>query len=148
MTPREALCGGICEPFSLHASCPVTYIIKYVAVQSLYPYVCKNKHYLIGHPPCLIGSNPKTFVGMDVNKFEGLVKCEVLPPRGLYLPLLPSHINKKLMFVLCRKCAETDHQAMCNHSVDDRSLSGTWASAELQKAVEIGYTLLKVCEVW
>ena len=85
---------------------------------------------------------------MDVNKFEGLVKCKVLPPRGLHIPLLPSHINKKLMFVLCRKCAETENQSICNHSVGDRSLSGTWVSVELQKAVQLGYTLLKVYEVW
>ena len=52
------------------------------------------------------------------------------------------------MFVVCRKCAETENQAICNHSVDDRSLSGTWISVELLKAVEIGYTLLKVYEVW
>ena len=67
---------------------------------------------------------------MDVNKFEGLVKCKVLPPRGLHIPLLPSHINKKLMFALCRKCAETENQSICNHSV------------------QLGYTLLKVYEVW
>ena len=85
---------------------------------------------------------------MGVNKFEGLVKCKVLPPRGLHIPLLPSHINKKLMFVLCRKCAETENQSICNHSIGDRSLSGTWVSVELQKAVQIGYTLLKVYEVW
>ena len=85
---------------------------------------------------------------MDVNKFEGLVKCKVLPLRGLHIPLLPSHINKKLMFVLCRKCAETENQSICNHSVGDRSLSGTWVSVELQKAVQLGYTLLKVYEVW
>ena len=52
------------------------------------------------------------------------------------------------MFVLGRKCAETENQAICNHSVDDRSLSGTWLSVELQKGVQIGYTLLKVYEVW
>ena len=85
---------------------------------------------------------------MDVNKIEGLVKCKVLPPRGLYIPLLHSHINKKLMFVLCRKCAETENQAICNHSVDDRSLSCTWVSVELQNTVQIGYTMLKVYEVW
>ena len=88
------------------------------------------------------------FHGMEVNKFEGLVKCKVLPPRGLHILLLPSHINKKLMFVLCRKCAETENQSICSHSVGDRSLSGTWVSFELQKAVQIGYTLLKVYEVW
>ena len=147
LTPREALYGGRCETFSLHASCTDTSVIKYVDVQSLYPYVCKNKHYPIGHPRCLIGPDLRKF-GMDVNKFEGLVKCKVLPPRGLHIPLLPSHINKKLMFVLCRKCAETENQSICNHSVGDRSLSGTWVSVELQKAVQIGYTLLKVYEVW
>ena len=38
------------------------------------------------------------------------------------------------MFVLCRKCAETENQSICNHSVGDRSLSGTWVSVELQKS--------------
>ena len=87
---------------------------------------------------------------MDVNKFKGLEKCKVLPPRGLHIPQLLSHINNKLMFVMCRKCAETKNQSICNHSVTvgDRSLSGTWVSVELQKAVHIGYSLLKVYEVW
>ena len=147
LTPREALYGCRCEKFSLHASCTATSVIKYVDVQSLYSYVCKNKHYPIGHPRCLIGHDLRKF-GMDVNKFEGLVKCKVLPPRGLHIPLLPSHINKKLMFVLCGKWAETENQSICNHSVGDRPLSGTWVSIELQKAVQIGYTLLKVYEVW
>ena len=102
----------------------------------------------IGQPRCLIGPDLKEFV-MDVNKFEGLVKCKVLPHYiSLYIPLLPSHINKKLLFVLCRKCAETENQSICNHSADDRYLSGTLVSVELQKAVEIGYTLLNVYEVW
>ena len=70
---------------------------------------------------------------MDVNKFEGQVKCKVQPPRGLHIPLLPSYINKMLMFVSCRKCAKTENQSICNHSVCDRSLSGTWVSVELQK---------------
>ena len=74
--------------------------------------------------------------------------CTVLPPRGLHIPLLPSHINTKLMFVLCRKCAETENQSICNHSVGDRSLSDTWVSVKLQKAMQIGYTLLKMYEVW
>ena len=52
------------------------------------------------------------------------------------------------MFRLCRKCAETENQSICNHSVGDLSPSGTWVSVELQKAVQIGYTLLKVYEVW
>ena len=47
------------------------------------------------------------------------------------------------MFVFCRKCAETEYQSICKGS-----LSGTWVYVELQKAVQIGYTLLKVYEIW
>ena len=85
---------------------------------------------------------------MDDLYRETMVKCKVLPPRRLHIPLLPFHINKKLMFVSCRKCAETENQSICNHSVGDLTLSGTWVSVELQKAVQIGYTLLKVYDVW
>ena len=91
LTPREALYGGIYDPFRLHVRCTETSVIIYVDDQSLYQYVCKNEHYPIGHPRYLIGPDLKKFV-MDVNKFEGLVKCEVLPHRGVYIPLLPSHI--------------------------------------------------------
>ena len=79
MIPRDALYGGRCETFSFLANSIDTSVIKYVDVQSLYPYVCKT-HYPIGHPRCLICPDLKKF-GMDVNKFEGLVKCKVLPPR-------------------------------------------------------------------
>ena len=73
---------------------------------------------------------------MDVNKFEGLVKCKVLPPQMItHSTTNISYINKKMMFVLCRMCAETEKQSICNHSVSDRSLSGTWVSVELQKSV-------------
>ena len=44
-TPRDALYGGRCKTFSLHASGTDTSVRKYIDVQSLYPYVCKNKHY-------------------------------------------------------------------------------------------------------
>ena len=62
----------------------------------------KNKHYPIGHPQCIIGPDLKKF-GMDVNKFEGLVKCKVLPPKGLYIPLLSTHNNKKVDVCIVQK---------------------------------------------
>ena len=84
---------------------------------------------------------------MYVNKIEGLVKCKVLPPRGLHIPLLPSHINKKLMFVLCRKCAETENQLIIIQLAIDLSQTLGYL-LNFEKAVQIGYTLLKVYEVW
>ena len=145
LLPRDCLYRGRCETFTLHAVECDESVIKYVDVQSLYPYVCKNKHYPVGHPRCLMGPN---LTGMNFTEFEGPVKCKILPPRGLMIPLLPSHINGKLMFVLCRKCTETESSTPCGHSDNDRSLTGTWISVELQKAVSVGYIILKVYEVW
>ena len=36
----------------------------------------------------------------------------------------------------------------CPHSDTDRTLRGTWCTPELVKAVEKGYTLVKIHEVW
>ena len=85
LNPRDALYGGRCDIFALHDQSTDRSVIKYVDVQSLYPYVCKSKHYPVGHPRCLIGPNLR---GLDVNSYEELIKCKVLPPRGLRIPLM------------------------------------------------------------
>ena len=147
LVARDALYGGRCETFSLHAESSEESVVKYVDVQSLYPYVCKNKHYPIGHPRCLVGPALQEF-GTDITKFEGIIKCTVLPPRGLHVPLLPAHVNDKLMFVLCKTCAESENQGRCTHSAQQRSLTGTWVSVELQRAVQLGYVILTIFEAW
>ena len=136
-----------CETFFLHAESSEESVVKYVDVQSLYPYVCKNKHYPIGHPRCLVGPALQEF-GTDITKFEGIIKCTVLPPRGLHVPLLPAHVNDKLMFVLCKTCAESENQGRCTYSAQQRSLTGTWVSVELQRAVQLGYVILTIFEAW
>ena len=36
----------------------------------------------------------------------------------------------------------------CAHSDDERALTGTWCTPELQKAVELGYDIQYIYEVW
>ena len=57
-------------------------------------------------------------------------------------------MNNKLLFPLCRTCAETQNQNECLHANDERSLIGTWVTDELKKAVEKGYVIQKMYEVW
>ena len=52
------------------------------------------------------------------------------------------------MFPLCRTCAEIKIQGDCNHTSDERALIGTWTTDEVNKAIEKGYTVVKVYEVW
>ena len=135
LNPRDALYGGRCATFALLDQSTDRSLIKYVDVQSLYPYVCKSKHYPVGHPRCLIGPNLR---GLDVNSYEGLIKCKFLQPRGQRIPLLPCHNNKKLMFLMCGACADSKKLF----------LTGSWVSVELQKAVAIGYVIIAIYESW
>ena len=105
----------------------------------------KSKHYPVCHPRCLIGPNLR---GLDVNSYEGLIRCKLLPPSGLRIPLLSCHINDKLMFVLYRACAETNNCGVSGHTRSERCLTGMWVSVELQKAVAIGYVIVEIYEAW
>ena len=84
----------------------------------------------------------------DISTYFGLIKCTVLPPRGLFHPVLPYRTKDKLMFPLCKTCADTLNQNPCTHSDQERAILGTWCHAELMKAIEKGYEVLKIHEVW
>jgi hypothetical protein len=40
------------------------------------------------------------------------------------------------------------NQTPCTHSERERAIQGTWCSIELEKALEKGYTILRIHEVW
>ena len=84
----------------------------------------------------------------DISTYFGLIKCTVLPPNGLFHPVLPYRTENKLMFPLCKTCADTLNQNPCTHSDEERAILGTWCHVELMKAIEKGYEVLKIHEVW
>lgn len=120
--------------------------IMYIDVLSLYPYICKYGRFPVGHPKIIT----ENFELMDSEHmpYEGLVKCKVLPPTDLLHPVLPFRgSRKKLLFPLCRTCANNCQQEPCQHSDEERALTGAWVTLELKKALELGYRILEVFEV-
>ena len=115
--------------------------ILYTDFTSEYPYVLKNKPFPVG-PPTIITENFK-----KIAEYNGLIKCSILPPKKLHVPVLPYRANGKLLFPLCKKCAEDKNREYCNHQQNQRSLIGTWTTPELVKALEVGYRILKIFEV-
>jgi len=55
--------------------------------------------------------------------------------------VLPHHINKKLVFTLCRTCAEFKSKDRCDHNDEQRAVTGLWVSLEIKKAIEKGYKI-------
>ena len=124
--------------------------IHYIDYTSLYPWVNKTCVYPKGHPVFI--SQPGH---TDIRDYFGIVQCRVLPPHELYHPVIPHRHGGKLTFPLCAACVEEEmakppleRSYSCAHSDDQRVLTGTWCTPELEKAVELGYEVQYIYEVW
>jgi len=74
----------------------------------------------------------------DPSTYFGIIKCKVQPPRKLFHPVLPYRHGGKLLFPLCRTCAETQCD-LCTHTDEESALTGAWVSLELLVAIANGY---------
>ncbi|XP_045185518.2 uncharacterized protein LOC123543513 [Mercenaria mercenaria] len=144
--PRDALLGGRTNAVTLYDEVDesTNQEIKYADICSLYPYVNKYKEYSLHHPVIL---RKEEIDITNLKQYRGLVKCKVLPPQDLWLPVLPMHCNKKMVYTLRRTCAEKKNQT-CSHSEEERVLVGVWTSVELNKALDLGYKVLEVYQIW
>ena len=150
LNPRDSFFGGRSNGVRLHCAVAEGDEIHYVDINSLYPFANKTKTYPVGHPKILV--NP---VDQGINNYFGIAQVKILPPPLLYHPVLPGHIGGKLIFPLCRKCHMEELEkpwltrtAACHHTEEERCIIGTWCTPELHKAVELGYRIVKIYEVW
>ena len=141
--PRHALYDGRTIASKLHHRCQENEKIRYVDFTSLYPYGNWSKTVPAGHSEIITENFDE-----DVSNYFGLIKCTVLPPCSLFHPVLPHHAQNKLMFALCRTCADTGNQTPCTHSDTERAIQRPWCSVELMKALEKGYRIVQIHEVW
>jgi len=139
LMPRKAFFGGRTEGHRLYHKCKQNEKILYLDYTSLYPTINKYGWYPIGHPKLHKDITPE-----DAITKKGLIYCDILPPRGLYYPVLPAKVNGKLNFILCITCGETSCNDKCNHNDNERMLRGTWTHLEILKAIEKGYRINKV----
>ena len=154
LNPRDAFFGGRTEHFKSHwdqadsSSSASNQVFQYVDFTSLYPFVNANCEYPVGHPDeILVSSLYDKISPTRVFNYWGLVKCFVLPPSSLLIPILPLRIRQKLMFTLCRTCCEKEDE-YCTHTSEQRGFWGTFCTPELKLAVDNGYEILEVVEIW
>ena len=158
---RDCYFGGRTNALTLHKEFSNNEKGNYFDFTSLYPSVMKYKKYPIGHPVRIINK----FKGITTEKcagkciysncegehlklqYFGIIKAKFIPPENLYHPVLPIRINGKLMFPLCYKCAEKEHQGPCECSMSDRAFTGTYCTPEVEVALNMGYIMVEVFEV-
>ena len=143
-TPSAALRGVL---WRMHQRCAIA---SHRRPRGRDPLLRLHESLPLGHPEFIYTPNT-----VDLHPYFGLAKCSVLPPLGLYHPVLPYCTGDKLTFPLCRICVEDQldlplHAKTwhCPHTPEQRALTGTWCTPELEKAVEQGYVVQKIHEVW
>lgn len=142
---RDAFYGGRVEYLSTYHSVQEGEQIVYLDVCSLYPFCNKYRKVPLKHPKIYIGNECPPIT----DELEGIVKCNIIPPEELFFPVLPCRISGKLLFTLCRSCAEFNSSTEnCKHSDEQRQLCGTWVVDEVLEAIRQGYRISKVHEVW
>lgn len=107
---------------------------------SLYPYVNETKEYPIGDPPIIY----RHF--LPLSYYFGIARFKVLPPCGLYFPMLPFRAVGKLMFPVCCTWVEGKQLEHCTHREEERASEGTRSATEFLKAEEKGYKVLTMSE--
>ena len=142
LEPRDSFFGGRVNETRLHYKIKEGETIDYVDYTSLYPAVNKYDRYMMGHP-IIILNNFKS-----IHLYLCSAHVAILPPRGLFHPVLPYRYDCKLLFPLCRSCAESQYTQSCTCSDAKRTLYGTYCTPELQKAVELGYAMIRIYEVY
>ena len=138
---------------------------KYFDFTSLYPWALKYGEFPISHPtkmythqtpflePCHqqwrgVKHCPKHTHRHNRLPFFGIAKVKVIPPSYLLHPVLPYRCSSgKLVFPLCKTCAENNNQDRCQCSEEERSWIHTYCSGELEVALDHGYQLAHYYEV-
>ena len=110
--PRDVLKGGRVENRALHMNHEEDFM-------SLCPDRMLHTPYMLGHPwiyTCNISKVPKDYFGV--------IKGSILPPKHLEMPVLPVNVTTrngtgKLMFPLCRTCAEEQNFAVDSCALEE-----------------------------
>jgi hypothetical protein len=158
--PKDAFFGGRTCVHRIYAKADGEYEIIYVDIISLYPFINFEHSYPIKMPEIVQPEHPIVdWTQPEQIEFDGLYKVRVVPPRQLFLPVLPMRVNKedpRLMFMLCQKCAITKSKKAtvvhgplkCNHSDEQRGWTSTMTSIELRAALREGYRIDRCYRIW
>lgn len=143
LEPRDAFFGGRTGATTLYAKVGEGEEICYVDFTSLYPSI----GYIV---ECYFN-----LADQNIDRYFGIAQVDILPPERIFHPVLPVREGGKLTFPLCRACVREEmakplleRSNMCGHAREERMLRGTWCTPEIQKAVEKGYELVKIHEVF
>ena len=118
------------------------------------PHCSAHTTYPVGHPKLHVLNKDVQWTRPEDNPYPlAVLKVLVTPPRRNIIPVLPLRHKGRLTFPLCSHCVRL-HSGVgwrrhyrCDHTNQQRQWVGTYASIELNRALEEGYVVQKVLRV-
>ncbi|KAL3093884.1 hypothetical protein niasHS_004724 [Heterodera schachtii] len=149
LDPRnDALRGGRTEPFKLHHVCADDEEILCIDIK-VNPFPVGNPRVLTREVLLQPPTTPLPWTCSSNNMFRGLLLVRVLAPRLIRVPLLGYRTKDgRFTFPLCAWCADRRQQRPCQHGDDKRSWVCAYTHVELNKALQLGYNVVDLFEVW
>ncbi|KAL3082356.1 hypothetical protein niasHT_038772 [Heterodera trifolii] len=139
LDPRnDALRGGRTEPFKLHHVCADDEEVLCIDIVSLYPYVMKVNPFPVGNPMVLT---------REVLLHPSMTPLPWTCPKTTLFGASCSS-DERFTFPLCGLCADRRQQRPCRHGDDKRSWVCAYTHVELNKALQLGYVVTDLFEVW
>ncbi|CAD5235458.1 unnamed protein product [Bursaphelenchus xylophilus] len=153
--PRDAFFGGRTASLCLYFKKEGNYVMGYLDVNSLYPFILFMVPMPVGEPRIVALNQDCNWTCPEDMGFEkGLYKVFIIPPDDLFIPVIPLKIEKSILYTLCQKCAKkfansnfvSYEEATCKHSDLERGWSCTLAHIELEEALRNGYRVIRIYE--
>jgi hypothetical protein len=148
LNTRDVLYGCRTEATVLHYAIRDGETIEYYDIMRLYLYVCKYSKFPVGHPKIHVGDASRD--KQAILSKEGLIKYTVLLSKRLCHPVQQFRCNNKLLFCLCRTCTvECIFSSEWVHeSTAQKSVKSTWVLGEVMLAIQKGYQVLHIMEMY
>ena len=126
--------------------------LYFVDINGLYSFCALTFKFMTGKYDILLGDKLNN-IKISNNSFtyfskpiSGTVLITILPPKKLKYPFLL--YKTKLghtVLTLCRTCSE-HHSLKCNHTDDQRALTGSYLISEIQYSLNLGYKIQYIHE--
>lgn len=104
---------------------------------------------MFGHAKTILrGKDCESITAEQIMRMNGVLWGEFIAPSNLLIPIIPYRSNGKLMFPLCRACADALNVNACTHTDDEKAIEGVYVIDEIKLALEYKYRIKKIYEIW
>ncbi len=158
LVPRKAVRGSNTETY-IHSYSVQSYpdlVMESIDCVSLYPWAAINCSYPVGEYRILMSQNDISEVHLRDGQFyvgnqklHGLMQVCMEPPTYTQFPcLIFRNSSERALAGLCYTCIMEENESVCAHRPPNRRLTSTWTVIEIEYALQQGYKLLKIFEVY